>query len=43
MNEVYCKDCGKMYKKGEIFMKNVDGTVLCEACFKKRVANGDIK
>jgi formylmethanofuran dehydrogenase subunit E len=43
MNEVYCKDCGKMYEEGEIFMKNVDGTILCKMCFDKRVVEGDIE
>jgi len=43
MNEVYCKDCGKIHKEGERFYKNIDGTILCEECFNKRVAKGDIK
>jgi formylmethanofuran dehydrogenase subunit E len=43
MNEVYCKDCGKIHVEGEVFAKHEDGTILCKTCFDKRVAKGDIE
>jgi hypothetical protein len=42
MNEVYCKDCGKMHTKDAEFYKNdADGTILCKKCFEVNVIAND--
>ena len=40
MNEdetMYCADCGEPIVEGGLYLKQTDGSVLCENCYKERI------
>lgn len=35
--KLICADCESEIPEGGIYLKQTDGTVLCESCFKERI------